>query len=92
MVLIGATTENPFFEVNSALISRSRIVELTPFQRENLAEIIARALVNDRGSKGLYSLDDEARDAILLLADGDARSALNTLSLSSDLARRKGQT
>ena len=90
IILIGATTENPFFEVNSALISRSRIVELHSLSKENLAEIIARALVDDRGLKGLYSLDDEARDAILLLADGDARSALNTLSLSSDLAKAEG--
>ena len=92
VVLIGATTENPFFEVNSALISRSRIVELHSLSKENLAEIITRALADDRGLKGLYSLDDEARDAILLLADGDARSALNTLSLSSDLAKAEGSS
>ncbi len=90
VVLIGATTENPFFEVNSALISRSRIVELHKLTDENLAEIIKRALTDERGLAGAYSLDEEALKAILLLSDGDARSALNTLSLSSDLAKAEG--
>lgn len=87
VVLIGATTENPFFEVNSALISRSRIVELHRLDDDALNAILDRALQDSRGLNGRFSLDDEARSAILLLAGGDARCALNTLSLSADLAQ-----
>ncbi len=90
VVLIGATTENPFFEVNTALISRSRIVELTSLSFDNLSAIIERALVSERGLNGAYVLEDDAREAILFMADGDARSALNTLSLASDLAHAQG--
>ena len=84
VVLIGATTENPFFEVNSALISRSRIVELHRLSDDALSSILDHALESSRGLKGDYSLDEDARKALLLLAGGDARSCLNTLSLASD--------
>ncbi len=87
VVLIGATTENPFFEVNSALISRSRVVEMKTLTDENIGVIIDRALVDERGLKGAFGLDSDARQALLLLAGGDARSALNTLSLAADLAK-----
>lgn len=92
VVLVGATTENPFFEVNSALISRSRIVELHSLTDEALSMILDNALQSDRGLKGEFSLDGQARDALLLLAGGDARSILNTLSLSADLARAQDAT
>lgn len=93
VVLIGATTENPFFEVNSALISRSRIVELHRLSDDALSSILDHALESSRGLKGDYSLDEDARKALLLLAGGDARSCLNTLSLASDLARaQKAET
>lgn len=90
LVLIGATTENPFFEVNSALISRSRIVELHRLDDEAISRIIDRALSSDKGLKGEFSLDEDARQALLVLAGGDARSALNTLALSADLAKVQG--
>lgn len=89
VVLIGATTENPFFEVNSALISRSRVVELHRLSDEALSAIVDRALEAPEGLGGTLSLTEDARKALLLLAGGDARSALNTLSLASDLARAK---
>lgn len=87
VILVGATTENPFFEVNSALISRSRIVELHRLSNEALSAIVDRALASDAGLKGEYELEPKAREAMLLLAGGDARSVLNTLALSVDMAR-----
>lgn len=87
VVLVGATTENPFFEVNSALLSRSRIVELTSLSDEEIASVVQRALVDERGLAGAYSLDDEALDAIMQVSGGDARSALTTLELACDMAR-----
>lgn len=87
VVLIGATTENPFFEVNSALLSRSRLIELHSLSDDNIREILGAALVDDRGLGDAYTLSDEAADAILTLCAGDARAALTTLSLASDVAR-----
>lgn len=87
VILVGATTENPFFEVNSALISRSRIVELHGLGDDDLKRVLERALRAPEGLAGAFELKPEARDAILLLAGGDARSALNTLALAADMAR-----
>lgn len=85
VTLIGATTENPYFEVNRALVSRSRIFELKPLGRDNLDTLLRRAL-SDR-ERGLGKLDIEADDdAISFLADianGDARAALNALELGA---------
>lgn len=92
VVLVGATTENPFFEVNSALISRSRIVELHRLTDDALSRIVDHALTSERGLNGEFSLDDQARKSLLLLAGGDARNALNTLSLSADLARAQNES
>lgn len=92
VVLIGATTENPFFEVNSALISRSRIVELHRLSDEALSRIVDHALASNEGLKGEFTLSDSAREALLILAGGDARSVLNTLALSADLARAQKET
>ena len=85
LVLVGATTENPFFEVNSALISRSRIVELHALSDADVAELVNRALADERGLDGRYQLDDKARDAIVLLAGGDGRGALTTLELAAGM-------
>lgn len=92
VVLVGATTENPFFEVNSALISRSRIVELHRLTDDALSRIVDHALTSERGLNGEFSLDDQARKSLLLLAGGDARNALNTLSLSADLAKAQHES
>ena len=84
LVLVGATTENPFFEVNSALISRSRIVELHGLSDGDIGELVDRAVADERGLGGRYRLDAKARDAIVLLAGGDGRGAL-TLELAAGM-------
>ncbi len=86
VVLVGATTENPFFEVNSALLSRSRVVELHSLSDAEVGELLDAALREERGLAGAFSLDDAAREAIVLLAGGDGRAALSTLELASQLA------
>ncbi|NTU88333.1 MAG: replication-associated recombination protein A [Actinobacteria bacterium] len=86
VILVGATTENPFFEVNSALLSRSRIVELHPLSDEDITALILRALSDVRGLAGAYAITQPAIEAIAISAGGDARMALTTLELSCDLA------
>jgi len=84
VVLIGATTENPFFEVNSALVSRSRVFQLTPLTSENMYAV-ARAAIEDqlRGyGKFRILIDQEALDHLVSIADGDARTLLNALQLA----------
>lgn len=92
VVLIGATTENPFFEVNSALISRSRIIELHSLSDTDIESIVNRALEDSRGLAGAFVLDEKALGAIVNLSGGDARSALTTLELASGLAREAGKS
>lgn len=92
VILIGATTENPYFEVNSALISRSRVIELGALSDDDIASVVKRALDDERGLKGEFFLDADALDAIVNLSGGDARSALTTLELSAGLAREKAKT
>ena len=87
VVLVGATTENPFFEVNSALISRSRIVELHALSDEDILSLLDAALSDERGFGGCYCLTEEARNAIVLLAGGDGRAALTTLELAATLIK-----
>ncbi|MCI1665576.1 MAG: replication-associated recombination protein A [Atopobiaceae bacterium] len=86
VVLVGATTENPYFEVNSALLSRSRVVELTALSDEDIAELVTRAVASPHGLAGSCTLADEALAEIVRLAGGDGRSALTTLELASQLA------
>jgi len=91
VVLIGATTENPFFEVNAPLISRSRVVELRPLTDEDVRDIVRRALADsERGLGGAIALTPEAEDAIVLRAGGDARAALNTLEQAAAEAGSAG--
>ena len=85
VVLVGATTENPFFEVNSALISRSRVVELHGLSDDDIRQLLAAAIADERGLAGEYALDDEAEQAIVTLAGGDGRAALTTLELSAGM-------
>ena len=83
--LIGATTHNPFFFVNSPLVSRSQIFELQPLGEEDLLELLRRALAD--GERGLGHLkiraDDEALRHLASIADGDARKALNSLEIAA---------
>lgn len=84
LILIGATTENPYFEVNSALLSRSTIFELHPLSKEDVAVIIDRAMTDrERGLGAMRArLLPEARDFLADTAGGDARSALNAIELA----------
>lgn len=84
VVLIGATTENPYFEVNSPLISRSRIFRFEPLSDEHIRDLISRALSDKERGLGneRIALDDEALDHIVDVAQGDARNALNALELA----------
>ncbi len=84
VILIGATTENPYFEVNGALISRSRIFELKPLTYENLVDLLHRALEDPiRGvAAEMVRMDEEAVEFLAEAADGDARAALNGLELA----------
>ena len=86
VVLIGATTENPYFEVNSALLSRSRVVELEHLGDDDVRRLLHRALEAPQGLAGAYSMDEDTMSAVCSLAVGDARAALTTLELSSQIA------
>ena len=86
VVLVGATTENPYFEVNSALLSRSRVVELEHLGNDDIERLIRRALAAPEGLAGRYTAADDVVRAICTLAAGDARSALTTLELASEIA------
>ncbi len=91
LTLIGATTENPSFEINSALLSRATVVRLEPLAAADLRELIDRALADpDRGlGQQPPEVSDEIRDKIAHEADGDARRALTTLELAARVAGKK---
>lgn len=83
LILIGATTENPYFEVNGALISRSLIFELRPLEKEDIKTLLKRAVYDERKGMGSFGAEIE-EDALEFLADisgGDARNALNAIEL-----------
>ena len=92
IVLIGATTENPSFSVNAALLSRCRVLRLEPLGDDDLEALVQRALHDsDRGLGALgLALEPEAVRAIVAAADGDARRALTTLEIAAELARGSG--
>lgn len=83
VVLIGATTENPYFEVNSALISRSIVFELHPLSVENIKTLIVRAVNDKTDGMGIYNgvIDDDAVMFLAEISNGDARTALNAVEL-----------
>jgi putative ATPase len=85
LTFIGATTENPSFELNNALLSRARVYVLKTLEQEDLADIIRRALSAATGL-GDATIDEDALQLIVMAADGDARRALNLLELAADLA------
>ena len=91
VVLVGATTENPYFEVNSALLSRSRVVELQALSDDDIRHVVERALADEHGLAGRFVLEEDALDEIVTLSGGDARSALTTLELASQLAGPAGE-
>ena len=84
LILIGATTENPYFEVNKALVSRSRIFQLTPLQPEDLRQLALRAIKDEAHGYGRLAveIEPEALDHLVDVANGDARGVLNALELA----------
>ena len=93
ITLIGATTENPSFEVISPLLSRTRVLVLAPYSPEDLIVILRRALEDKQRGLGTLSLsaDDEALDHMVWTADGDARTALNNLEAAASLVQPGGK-
>ncbi len=90
IILIGATTENPSFEVNSALLSRCRVFVLYPLSVDELKALLRRALQSEKGCGALHAeASDELLELIAVFANGDARTALNTLEMAVESARAK---
>lgn len=83
LILIGATTENPYFEVNSALISRSIVFELKPLEKQDILELIHRAVYDEKKGMGAFhaEIDEEAANFLAEISGGDARMALNAVEL-----------
>lgn len=90
VILIGATTENPYFEVNSALISRSVIFELKPLGIDDIKQLILRAVNDEAKGMGTYNavIDDDALEFLADMANGDAREALNAIELGIMTTKR----
>lgn len=88
ITFIGATTENPSFELNNALLSRARVYVLKALQPEDLIKVIDRALLDKQRGLGTRAIDlaDELKQRLAVIADGDARRALNLLEIAADLA------
>lgn len=83
VILVGATTENPYFEVNGALLSRSIIFELKPLSKENIRTLLRRAVTDREKGMGSYGalLDEDAEEFLADVANGDARAALTAIEL-----------
>ena len=92
LIFIGATTENPSFEVNNALLSRARVYVLKSLEAADLSRLMDRALADKERGLGELNLkiDDDARELLLSAADGDARRLLNLLETAADLATVQG--
>lgn len=92
LTLIGATTENPYFEVNGALISRSRIFELKSLEKDDIKELIHRAVYDTEKGMGSYGavIDEDAMEFLADVANGDARAALNAVELGILTTERSG--
>ncbi len=84
LTLIGATTENPYFEVNSALLSRSVIFELRPLGKEDIMRLLEKAVTDEKSGMGMYHavLEDDAKEFLAEISGGDARTALNAIELA----------
>lgn len=92
IVLIGATTENPYFEVNSALISRSIIFELKPLDKEDIKTLLRRAVYDKEKGLGVYNatIEEDALEFLADMANGDARLALNSIEIGVLTTERNG--
>ena len=92
LTFMGATTENPSFELNNALLSRARVYVLKALEADEIRQVLRRALTDKEAGLGARNLDlsAEAFDLLVAAADGDARRALNLLEIASDLAEKEG--
>ncbi|HHZ03175.1 MAG TPA: replication-associated recombination protein A [Tissierellia bacterium] len=91
IILIGATTENPYFEVNSALISRSMVFEFKNITKDDIKKVIKKALVDKRGyGNKKVEIDEDALNHIAEYANGDIRSALNALEIAVETTEERG--
>ena len=92
LILIGATTENPYFEVNGALLSRSRVFELKSLEKDDVKELIYRAVSDQERGMGSYGavIDEDAGDFLADVSGGDARAALNAVELGVLTTDRSG--
>ncbi len=90
VILIGATTENPYFEVNGALISRSNIFELHPLEKEDIKTLLHRAVYDEKKGMGAYEaeLDADAMEFLAEQSGGDARHALNAIEIGVMTTKR----
>lgn len=91
VIFVGATTENPSFELNSALLSRTRVYVLKNLEADDLKGLLRRALSSEEGLANRLQVSEELLDIIAAAADGDARRALNLLEVASDLAEPNGE-
>ncbi len=90
VTLIGATTENPYFELNAPLLSRCTLVRLESLDDEDVRTILRRALEHERGLAGKVQLDEDAEAHLVSVADGDARAALTALEVAASVAGDAG--
>ena len=88
ITLIGATTENPYFEVNSALLSRLRVFRLEPLTNDQVQTVVERAMADERGLGGKVVLEKDALDHLVDISGGDARTALNVLESAAAMSER----
>jgi putative ATPase len=91
ITLVAATTENPFFSIVSPLLSRSLLLTLQPLDDTAIATLVDRALQDERGLAGTVTLDEDARQHLLLMAGGDARRALNALEAAAGTTLSEGR-
>jgi len=89
VILIGATTGNPYFDVNAALVSRSHVYLLKPLSVDNLVTVLEHAIADERGYKGQVKIAPDALKRLATIANGDARIALNALELAVLTAGKK---
>jgi putative ATPase len=89
VVLVGATTENPYFEVNSALLSRCRVYELRALDEEHVLALLRRSLGDERGIAGAPKVDDDALEFLAARSAGDARTALSALELACETVQTR---
>jgi putative ATPase len=91
VTLIGATTENPYFEVNSALLSRSQIYEFRALEPAEIEELLRRALTDERGIRDAPAVSDEALEMLATRAGGDGRVALAALERAAEMVAAAGE-